>query len=227
MKTLERDEARELRRQGHSIREICQKRFVAKSSVSLWVRDIELTESQVERLNENQTRCRQRFGNLSRCGNVNTNRADAEKRHAAFEQAGYERAAVDEKFRIVCALYWGEGTKRSKNVFSVSNSDPKLLRIILDWLIASGFEELLALSVQYYEENGLREEDIRAWWQVHLPALKDMHWRRFVRCKLNRASQRKKIGALPYGTATLRVCRTELFHNVLGGIKYLQTMGDW
>jgi hypothetical protein len=64
-------------------------------------------------------------------------------------------------------------------------------------LISAGFEDVISFRIQYYEENGLTEDQIKAWWQEQIPKLRDKHWRRFVRCTLNRASQRKKIGALP------------------------------
>jgi transcriptional regulator with XRE-family HTH domain len=47
MKTGERNEARRLRReQGASVKELVRLLGVSRSSVSLWVRDIELTETQ-------------------------------------------------------------------------------------------------------------------------------------------------------------------------------------
>lgn len=178
-------------------------------------------------MNQQLLAAQARFSYLSRCGGVNTNKADAEKRHKSAEQAGYEWARTDEKFRLICALYWGEGSKRGAHTFGVSNSDPKLLRIVLEWLVSRGFEEAIAFRVQYYAENGLSEDDIKRWWNEQIPGLKEVHWRKFLVCKINRASQRKKIGSLPYGTALIQVFRTELFFQVMGGIKYLQDMGDW
>ncbi len=52
MKPDKREATRLLRReQGLSINQICKQLEVAKSSVSLWVRDIKLTEAQKEELN--------------------------------------------------------------------------------------------------------------------------------------------------------------------------------
>lgn len=50
MKTVEKSAARALRQQGYSINEITAKLGVAKSSVSIWVRDIKLTHNQASRL---------------------------------------------------------------------------------------------------------------------------------------------------------------------------------
>src|SRR5262249_50828298 len=46
VKTFKRDMARELRSEGLSVREIERRLGVARSSVSLWVRDVSLTEAQ-------------------------------------------------------------------------------------------------------------------------------------------------------------------------------------
>ncbi len=210
-----------------SIRDIASMLGVSKGSVSLWVRDVQLTSEQIADLDRRMRANRARFGYLSRCGGANTNRADAEKRHRAFLEDGYQHAKGDERFRLICALYWGEGSKRQKNAFRISNCDPALLRVILNWLIEAGFEDRIAFRVQYYAENGWSEDEIRRWWSSRLKRLEERHWRRFVVCKLNRASQRKKIGRLPQGTASIEVCSTELLHRVLGGIEYLKDMGDW
>src|SRR6266446_4528401 len=160
MKTEARNHARELRRQGLSIKDICKKLGVAKSSVSIWVRDIELRADQLETLDLQVIRSRQRFGYLSRCGGANKNRFEAEQRHRLYEHGGRELAKVDERFRLVCALYWAEGKKRGKNTFSISNSDPRLMRVFLDWLVRSGFDQRIAFRVQYYEGNGFSVEMI-------------------------------------------------------------------
>ena len=46
MKLVEKQIAQTLRKQGLSINEICRKEGFAKGSVSLWVKNIELTEEQ-------------------------------------------------------------------------------------------------------------------------------------------------------------------------------------
>lgn len=226
MKPTERQAARELRSQGFSIKEICQLLKVSKSTVSLWVRDILLTPEQIARPDAKIACCRQRFAYLSRCDGANTNKEDAEKRHYLFRQAGFNRASKDDSFRLICALYWGEGRKRGR-VFGICNSDPPLLNTILKWLVANGYDDAIRFTVRYHPDNGLSETDIRQWWVTQLPQLKERHLRRFGQCTAHRASQRKMVGKLPYGTASLEVCRTELYSNVMGGIDFLREKGDW
>ncbi len=226
MKLAKQQEARRLRAEGCSIKEISRRLNVAKSSVSYWVRGISLTPQQLKHLEEREAANRARFSFLSRLGEVNQQKSRAEQRHKLFLETGFHRAQSDVSFRVICALYWGEGQKKAK-LFGICNSDPSLLNVALTWLIREGYDEVIRFRVRYYPENGLTEEDIRRWWFQHLPGLKEHHLRAFGKCSIHRASQRKKIGKLPYGTATLEVYRTELHYNILGGIDYLRTMGDW
>ena len=55
MKTQERRQARELRTQGWSVKEIERALGVSRSSVSLWVRDIQLDDEHRRRLVANVT----------------------------------------------------------------------------------------------------------------------------------------------------------------------------
>jgi predicted transcriptional regulator len=221
MKVMERQQARDLRREGQSIKEIARGLRVAKSSVSAWVADIQLTEEQIQALEARQERTRAYI--LGRAEKI---KADAAERHAQYRLEGSAWAARDEAFRIICALYWGEGGKSLRNRhFALSNSDPRLLRVALRWLLNSGNGDRLTFRVQYHAENNLSPEAIAEWWLDQLPGLERRHLRAFSKSVVNRASQQKKVGRLPFGTATLQVCRTELFFNILGGIDYLSDGG--
>jgi hypothetical protein len=221
MKVEEKTQARALRREGRSIRTIARALGVAKSSVSVWVADIELTEEQILVLKANSNRNR-----VNLLGQAERLKAAAAQRHAQYRREGWAWAERDERFRLICALYWGEGTKTLRQrSFAISNSDPCLLRVVLAWLLDSGYGDRVTFCVQYYPGNGLTEEAITAWWLEQLPGLQRAHLRAFTRQVVNRASQRKKVGRLPNGTALLRVYRTDLFFQIMGGIDYLATLG--
>jgi len=226
MKAQEKAQARQLRSGGHSIKQIARQLGVARSSVSLWVRDIPLSPSQVQRLAENEALNRRVFAQVIGLEQGISNKNEAELRHQQFRQQGYQQARADDSFRMICALYWGEGDKKSKS-FRICNSDPTLLNIVFRWLIRSGYDAAIRFAVRYHLNNGIEEEAIRHWWQQQLPQLREGHLQSFSQCSINRASQQKNIGKLPYGTASLVVNRAELFSNVMGGIDFLRQQGDW
>lgn len=89
-----------------------------------------------------------------------------------------------------------------------------MLNVILRWLVREGYGGVLSFSDRYHEDNGLSEEGIRRWWLEQLPLLRPQHPRKFGVSEAHGARQKKKVGKLPYGTATLPVCRAELLHKV-------------
>lgn len=226
MKTLEKEKALELRAAGHSIKQIARQLGVARSSVSLWVRGIPLSPAQLEQLAENMALNCRRFGQTIGPAQGLVNKGKAQLRHQHYRQQGYQQAQVDDFFRVICALYWGEGDK-CRNDLRVANADPSLLNVFLRWLIRSGFDSAIRFSVRYHPNNGIAEEDIRHWWMQQMPLLRDEHFVSLLRCTINRASQQKKIGKLPYGTGNLAVHRAELYFKVMGGIDFLRQLGDW
>jgi transcriptional regulator with XRE-family HTH domain len=225
MKALEQAKARHLRSEGQSVKQIARMLGVSRGSVSRWVQDIPLSPAQRERLAENAALNRRVFAQCIGFEQSQANRREAELRHQQFREHGYRQAEVDDSFRVICALYWGEGDK-SKNGFRIYNSDPSLLNVILRWLVRSGYESIIRFSVQYHPGNGIPEAVIRQWWLLQLPLLRKEHLLSFFPCSISRASQQKLIGKLPYGTASLVVNRLELYFNVMGGIDFLRQKGD-
>lgn len=131
-KSVERLSARELRRGGASIREIAAKLGVAKSSVSLWCRDVVLSASQIEKLLH-----RENVGNMQgRMKAWEWHRREKRVRQAQWYKDGYEKIDVlskQELFVMGLALYWSEGSKHDGRVL-LTNSDPALILIFIRWL---------------------------------------------------------------------------------------------
>lgn len=122
--------ARQLRSAGRSIISIARELDVSKSSASIWCRDIVLTESQKECLNQNSA-----HGRYS--GSLKGAQANREKKERIIEL--YKKAGLDDirtlserdLFIIGTALYWAEG---SKDRFTFVNSDPTMILLICRWL---------------------------------------------------------------------------------------------
>jgi len=120
MKTAERVEARRLRKdEGRSIKEIARFVGVSQSTVSVWVRDIELTEAQHAAL---------LVQDPSRNGRRNGWAANIERgrlRRRTFQLAGRRRIATYDPLYVAgCMLYWAEGAK-GRNAVELSNADPR------------------------------------------------------------------------------------------------------
>jgi transcriptional regulator with XRE-family HTH domain len=130
MKTDERLRARRLRREeGRSIKEIARLVGVSVSSVSLWVRDIELTDEQVNALRERNSYYNRQF----EAWRANAERA--RRRRQGYQDEGRALARLGvAKHAAGVMLYWAEGDKSNRNSVRLSNADPHLVRFFLDFL---------------------------------------------------------------------------------------------
>lgn len=219
MKIEERKQSRELRTQGCSIKEISRRLKIAKSSASLWTRDIELTEEQKQNLSDRKAVTYQHILNQSK-----KNMEEAKARHSQYAEEGKFRCEKDNSFKLLCALYWGEGSKK-KNTFCLTNSSIEMLKIIGDWLVKEGFENKIRFNISYHLENAKTEEEITLYWMTGLKWLSRDKINKMTCCIINRSSQKKRIGKLPFGTAQLCVHNTRLVNMVRGGIEYIKQMG--
>lgn len=120
------EKARALRKKGLSYNKIKEQLEVSKSSVSLWCKDIKLSNRQKEKLAD-------RSAAVFKLGA----KANHEKRVleilAIKEIARKEIANLDkDTFKVAGAiLYWAEGHKT--NNASVTNSDPRIIRFMVTW----------------------------------------------------------------------------------------------
>lgn len=114
------------------MKSIASKLAVGKSTVSLWVRDIALTEKQ-------RLRLRERMISGGHKGRMMGAQANKEKRLRCIEFANNQakREIIilkkEELFFVGLGLYWGEGVKSESGGFAVVNSDPRIIQIMIRW----------------------------------------------------------------------------------------------
>ena len=215
MKPEKRIEARELRKNGNTIKKIANTLGVSKSSVSLWVRDIELTPEQIKILELlNPIFNRQISGAKGRSDKARIERVKCQeagklkaKENNALHQAG-------------CMLYWGEGNK-DKNVCGLSNSDPNLLNMFKRFLIECYFvpEDKMNVRIQCYSGNGISIEEIENYWLKTLNLPKACLEKTRVNIISGASKNKKMQNTLFYGTTTIRVYDTKLIQNIFGAIQ--------
>ena len=154
MKIAEQKQARELRRQGKSLTEIASLTGCSKSSISRWTRDIPLTCQQIESLRDKEVQGRLK-GRISAATHPNSpKQVWAQKRKKAQAHGLRELPPEPSKQMrraVIAALYWGEG-KKDRNSFSISNTDPLMIRLVLKFL---------------REDCEIPEDRLRFWAQLH------------------------------------------------------------
>ena len=120
-----------LRRKGLGINTIATQLGVSKSSVSIWCRDLTLTERERERLIRNAIRA----GHRGRLRGAEVNRERKKQQIEFYRQDGRRVVGQLSKrdFSVAgIALYWAEGSKKSR--FSFVNSEPQMVIFMARWL---------------------------------------------------------------------------------------------
>lgn len=205
-----RELARHLRRQGKAVGEIATALGVSKSSVSQWVRDIALSQEQIQTLKANQ---RKYAGQNS---GAKANRAQALNKRLAYQDAGRMAARTGSRLhQMGCMLYWAEGAK-TRNAIYFANSDPNMMRLFARFLR----EELdvsdgdIRILIHCHSDDPIEIKRIEQYWlellQIPVSSLN--------KTQIKKGSDTRK-NILANGVCSLRVFSTELTHHIYGAIQ--------
>ncbi|OGF65255.1 hypothetical protein A2Z53_02665 [Candidatus Giovannonibacteria bacterium RIFCSPHIGHO2_02_42_15] len=122
--------ALKFRRQGWSIKHIARHLKVAKSTASIWCRDLVLTPRQKSVLVEKAIKA----GHYGRMKGANYNKEKKEQITQFFKDEGIKKISIisDREFLISgLSLYWAEGSKKDK--LSFVNTEPGMILFMYKW----------------------------------------------------------------------------------------------
>jgi hypothetical protein len=206
----EKAEARRLRRElGMPMKRIAREVGVSLSSVSLWVRDIELKPEHRERNR------RQEYARRATTW-TDLNRA---KRQAHQAQGRAKARDADPVHQAGCMLYWAEGSKE-RNSVCFSNSNAAMVRFFVEFL-RSCFEvpdEKFTIRLNVYTGNGLSLEEIEDRWlrELRLPS---SCLRGHAVDHFPTSSSGTRQNRLPFGVCTLKINDTRIIQHIYGAIQ--------
>jgi transposase len=219
-----RARARKLRAQGLNYEEITAVLGVAKSSVSLWVRDLPRP------VGLSYEECRRRSAEGARRYWAAERLMREASRAATREAAGAEIGELTERELIIAGAiaYWCEGTKnkpdRRADRVVFMNSDPGLIRFFLRFLQITGTSKEDAIFRVYIHENADVEAAQRFWLEVtgapadqfRTPALKHH----------NPKTTRKNVGEDYHGCLRIDVRRSsDLYRRIEGWSAAIMSSG--
>jgi hypothetical protein len=219
-KVEEKMKARELRKKGLSYGEIKKLVNVSKSSLSLWLRDINLTEEQQKRISDISRRNQKIAAKKSRQKRISKTKEIHRKAKAEVDAIN---VCSNSKFLLGVMLYWCEGYKqsweRTSAMISLGNFDPKIMSFFQDWLLDS-FDlksEDLTYRLAIHETADL--QDALDYWRKKLRISKSRDIKVFIK-KHKPLTNRKNKNNNYHGLFVIRVKKsTDLNRKIWGWIK--------
>lgn len=218
-KINEKQKAIELRRRGFAYGEILKIVPVAKSTLSLWLRSVDLSKEQKQRLTKRKIDAAKRGGETRKAQRMQISeriKKESEKEIANISQR--------ELWLIGIALYWAEGNKaKDYNVSQgviFSNSDSVMIKIFLRWLreILKISNDRIKLEIYIHKDSKNRvSEAVRYWSMITNMPVEKFKFIYFKNNKVN--TKRKNIGSNYFGLLRVIVRKsTDLNRKIQGWI---------
>jgi len=134
MKALvqEKERAIVLRKSGRSYTDILKELSVAKSTLSMWLKDLPLTKQEKRSLKSRRDSNISR-GRIKAATALHLRRLGRDRELFQISKREFEQRVDDPFFHTGIALYWAEGSKRNSR-FGFTNSDPQMMRVMVNWI---------------------------------------------------------------------------------------------
>jgi hypothetical protein len=209
-KLAEQMRARELRAQSWTLQAIADELGVSKSSVSLWVRDVEFVPKPRNRGHPKQTAHPMKL------------RKQAELDQCRIDADEWARDVTErERFVYGLALYAGEGFK-TDGTLGMANTSPIVLRFFVDWLRRFFDVDETRLRVRVYLHDGLDLDAANRFWSDTL----DIPQHQFT--MPYRAVQRGTFRRAKHvmGCPSVRYADSHLHRRVMAMIEAISSVAD-
>lgn len=220
-KPFKKEQALEWRKYGRSISDIASALSVSKSTVSVWCRDIALSEEAIANIaksgNAKATIALMRYSEEKR-----TQRQLAELKSA--KKGAYRLSSLSDRdiYCIGLGLYWGEGYKTGSQEFGFTNSDPRMILFYMRWLnVVFGIKKMdVILRISINQTHKHRIKEVEAYWSKLL----DIPHSQFTKTSLIKSTSKKvyKNEQVHMGTLRIKVRKgTSLRREILGAIAHI------
>lgn len=219
MKVELKQKAISFRKNGLSYSEILKNVPVAKSTLSLWLKSVNLSKSQKQKLTAKKLNAAHRGGIVKR-----KNRQDLLRKIIDESKIQINPITKNELFLIGIVLYWAEGAKQKETNPSqgivFSNSDCKMVKVFLKWVreCLKILGEDIIFEIYIHESAKVRTEKIKAYWSEKTGFYADKFDRIYYKAD-KKGTKRKNTGNNYFGLLRIKIRKsTNLNRKITGWI---------
>ncbi len=210
----------ELRRKGFTYSEILKEIPVAKSTLSLWLRSVDLAQPQKQRISLKRIVAQKKGAAARHIQRVKT-------QEAIYAEAikDIEKLSKREFWLLGVALYWGEGSKEKEwspgSSVNFMNSDPNMISFIIRWFreFLHVKKENIIFSIFIHENSKHRIEEVKKKW-ADATGFEVKDFEKVFYKKHLVKSKRRNQGDLYYGCLKVRVkASSSLLRQITGWMR--------
>jgi hypothetical protein len=116
-------------------------------------------------------------------------------------------------------LYWGEGTKASRNLVALTNTDPSMLRLFIKWLNLMGVKKnLLKVKLHLYIDMNIKE--IMSFWSKELSIPNSNFVKPYIKdSKFTSLTYKNSFG---HGTCIVYCSNGDIYNKIMMSLKYFR-----
>ncbi len=161
-----RKQAELLRKQGLTYQEILRQVPVSKSSLSEWLADFPLTNSEKHLLKKRKD-SNISMGRIRAATSNRQNKIDRDKLLFDEAKVEFEKFKDNTLFHVGIAIYWAEGAKRNE-MFLFVNSDEEMIFMMILWLEKFTNYSRSDLGYRLFIHQPFARDNWELWWQKRL-----------------------------------------------------------
>ena len=206
-----------MRKEGFSYSEILKKVPVAKSTLSLWLRDVGLSKRQNQKLTEKKLLASKRGGEQRRKQRIELTKKIKEE---AIKDIG--KISKREFWLMGVMLYWAEGAKEKEKKpgsgVDFGNSDPKMIKFYLKWLneVCGVNNDRISVGLYIHENSKNRLDKVVSYW-INETGLPKGAFNYIYLKKHNPKTRRTNVGDNYYGLLRIKVSKSSSLTRKIAG----------
>lgn len=206
MKYKEKLMAIKLRKAGTSYGNIRRIVKVSKASLSLWLRDIEISPENRQRILIGREKSRY-FAGLAR----KDDRVQRTKKIVDLAEREFENLIKSELFLSGLLLYWAEGDKKQERV-KFANSDKDMIKLMMMWFREVCHVPESKFRIALHIHNLHISKDSKRYWSK----ITGVSQKQFNKVYIKKTTLKHRRVPLYEGTCSIIVCSKELFRRIVG-----------
>ena len=213
-KKVLKDKALKLRASGMSYSEIKKRINVSKSTLSLWLQGMPLSQEKIRELRDNNPRRIERYRDTMF-------KKKEQRLKTVYKNVGLKIDKLSERDLFIGGvfLYMGEGSKTTKGTTALTNTNPHILKLFIKWLYLFNVQKK-KVKVQLHLYSDMDIEKQINFWSKELSIPRAQFRKPHIK-KIKYKSVLYK-GQFGQGTCTVLYEDVELYYATVMSLKYIQ-----